>query len=157
VAGGSLSERTVAGAVLTLLGFVVLIEARRLAALREDMVAGATVGDDTFPWIIGGALLVLGVYALLAARWPAAHASFPGGTERRQLLASIGALTGYYILTPYLGYTVSTLAVSTGLYRAMGSYRWPTAALIGCITTGALYLIFRVWLQEPLPTGWVGF
>jgi hypothetical protein len=31
------------------------------------------------------------------------------------------------------------------------------ALLIGGLTTGALYLMFRVWLLEPLPTGWVGF
>ena len=51
---------------------------------------------------------------------------------------------------------LGTLVVSTGLYRAMGRYRWPVALLIGCVTTGALYLMFRVWLHEPLPTGWVG-
>src|SRR5262245_30505250 len=121
--------------MLTLLGLVVLVEARRLAALREEMVAGAIVGDDTFPWVIGGALLILGMYALLAARWPATRVSFPGGAERRQLITSVGALVAYYVLTPYLGYTVSTLLVSTGLYRAMGSYRWPVAALIGGVTT----------------------
>lgn len=151
-----MSERTVAGAVLTLLGLVVLVEARRLAGLREEMVAGATVGDDTFPWIIGGALLVLGLYALLVARWPAPKVTFPAGAGRRQLLSSVGALAAYYVLTPYLGYTVSTLVVSTGLYRGIGSYRWPVASLIGCLTTGALYLVFRVLLHEPLPTGWFG-
>jgi hypothetical protein len=61
-----------------------------------------------------------------------------------------------HVSTPYLGYTLSTLVISTALYRAMGGYRWAVALLIGGVTTGALYLMFRVWLLEPLPTGWVG-
>jgi len=150
------NERRVTGGVLVLLGAVALLEARRLAALREEMVAGAVVGDDTFPWIIGASFLLLGLYALFVARWPVTYVSFPTGAERRQLLTSAGVLAAYYVITPYLGYTLSTLVVSTGLYRAMGSYRWPVALLIGCVTTGALYLMFRVWLHEPLPTGWVG-
>jgi len=151
-----LSERRVAGAVLVLLGAIALIEARRLAGLREQMVAGAVVGDDTFPWIIGASLVVLGVYALFFARWSVTHVSFPTGAERRQLLTSGGVLVAYYLITPYLGYRLGTLVVSTGLYRAMGGYRWPLAVAIGGVTTGALYLMFRVWLLEPLPTGWLG-
>ena len=151
-----MGERGVAGAVLLLLGTVALIEAHRLAALREEMVAGAVVGDDTFPWVIGAALVLLGLYILLGARWHGPRVTFPVGRARRQMLACAGALVAYYVITPHLGYTLGTLAVSTGLYRAMGRYRWATALLIGGITTGALYLVFRVWLHEPLPTGWLG-
>ncbi|MGH9365713.1 MAG: tripartite tricarboxylate transporter TctB family protein, partial [Thermoanaerobaculia bacterium] len=119
-----MNERRVTGGALMLLGAVALIEARRLAALREEMVAGAVVGDDTFAWIIGASLLLLGVYAIFAARWPATHVSFPVGAARRQLVTSAGALAAYYVITPYLGYPLSTLVISTGLYRAMGGYRW---------------------------------
>jgi putative tricarboxylic transport membrane protein len=150
------NERMVVGGALALLGGVSLFEARRLAALREEMVAGAVVGDDTFPWIVGVSLLLMGLYTLFIARWPMTDVRFPAGAERRQLLTSAGALAAYYIITPYLGYTLSTLVVSTGLYRVMGNYRWPVALLIGCCTTGALFLLFRVWLHEPLPRGWIG-
>ena len=46
------NEQRVAGVILVLLGAVSLAEARWLAGLREEMVAGAVVGDDTFAWII---------------------------------------------------------------------------------------------------------
>jgi putative tricarboxylic transport membrane protein len=150
------NERRIAGGILVLLGAVALLEARRLAALREEMVAGAVVGDDTFPRLIGLALILLGLYALTLARWPKAPVIVPGSMERRQLAGSAGALLVYYVITPYLGYTLSTLLVATGLYRVMGRYRWPVALLIGGVTTAALYLVFRVWLVEPLPAGWVG-
>ena len=151
-----MSEKNVAGGILMLLGAVALFEARRLAALREEMVAGAVVGDDTFPWIIGAGLALLGLYILVGARWPSAPVSFPVGPVRRQMLATAGMLVAYYVIAPYLGYTLGTFAVSTGLYRAMGRYRWATAVVVAAITTGALYLVFRVWLHEPLPTGWLG-
>jgi hypothetical protein len=38
----------------------------------------------------------------------------------------------------------------------MGGYRWATAALLGAVTTAVLYLFFRVWLLQPLPTGLLG-
>jgi hypothetical protein len=138
------------------LGALALSEAWRLSALREEMVAGAVVGDDTFPWLVGASLLAMGLYALLAARWPAAQARFPGGAERRQLVNSAATLAAYYVITPYLGYTVTTLVVATMLYRVMGRYRWPVAVAIAGVTTGALYVVFRIWLVQPLPLGWPG-
>jgi len=38
----------------------------------------------------------------------------------------------------------------------MGGYRWAVSILLGAVTTGLLYLLFRVWLLQPLPTGWLG-
>jgi putative tricarboxylic transport membrane protein len=151
------SERRIAGVLLTMLGALALSEARRLSALREEMVAGAVVGDDTFPWVVGVALVAMGLYALLVARWPATPVRFPEGAARRQMLGGAGALVAYYVVTPVLGYTLATLVVGAALFRIMGRFRWPTVFLISAVTTGALYLIFRVWMIQPLPTGWVGF
>jgi hypothetical protein len=150
------SERKIGGAVLAAVGALALLEGWRLAALREEMVAGAAVGDDTLPMLVGAGLLLVAGYVLFLARWPAPSVSFPGPAERPRLLASAGLLAAYYLLAPALGYTASTLVVSTGLYRTMGGYRWWVAGLLGGATTGALYLVFRVWLLEPLPTGWFG-
>jgi putative tricarboxylic transport membrane protein len=150
------SERTVAGGILVLVGALALVEARRLAVLRQEIVAGAVVGDDTFPSIVGLALLVLGGYLLLVLRWPTSTVRFPAGAARRRILGSAGIFVGYCLIVPYLGYTLSTLLGSTGLYRTMGAYRWWIAFLIGTATTGLLHLVFRLWLLQPLPTGWWG-
>jgi putative tricarboxylic transport membrane protein len=151
-----LNERRITGGILALLGVLALFESWRLAALREETVAGAVVGDDTFPLIVGASLLLLGLYTIFVARWPMWRVEFPVGTERHKLVASVGVLFAYCFATPYLGYTVSTLVVATGLYRLIGGYRWPVALLVGGVTTGALFLVFVVWLVEPLPTGWIG-
>ena len=142
--------------MLVLLGILSLWEGWRLHALRTQMVAGAVVGDDTFPLIVGGALLLLGATILFVAKPPQAKVAPPSREPRTRMILGAGVLAAYWVIVPYLGYTVSTALVSTGLFRAMGGYRWPFALLLGGATTGLLYLLFRVWLLQPLPTGRLG-
>lgn len=146
----------IVGGILFLLGAVALVEGRRLYHLRESLVAGAVVGDDTLPMIVGAALVVLGAYLFFVAPPPAARVELPGGAIRTRMLAGAALLVAYWFMVPWLGYTGSTALVSTALYRRVGGYGWPTALLLGAVTTGALYLLFRVWLLQSLPTGLLG-
>jgi hypothetical protein len=144
------------GGGLILLGILALWEGWRLHGLRTQMVAGAVVGDDTFPLIVGAVLVVFGATVLLHPP-PPVKVSIPSGEQRRRMLAGGGLLVLYWLIVPYVGYTGSTALVSTGLFGAMGNYQWPVAVLLGGVTTGVLHLLFRVWLLQPLPTGWLGF
>ncbi len=143
------------GLVLVALGLLALREGRRLLALRESLVAGAVVGDDTFPLSVGAGLLALGA-VVLAAGLPHVHATLPTGPVRAQMLWAAGAMVAYWALAPRLGYTAATAVVAVALFRAMGGYRWPATLLLAGLSTGALYLVFRVWLREPLPSGLLG-
>jgi hypothetical protein len=156
-AGEGSNQRWAVGGVLILLGGIALGEGWRLRALRTEMVAGAVVGDDTMPLIVGAALLVLGILVAFVAPPPPVKVALPSGPQRVQMLSTAGLLVGYWVILPYLGYTAGTAVVALGLYRTMGSYRWPVATLLAAVTTGLLFLMFRVWLLEPLPTGWLGF
>lgn len=149
-------QSVVVGAVLVVLAAVSLVEARRLHHLRTNFVAGAVVGDDTFPMIVGVALAVLGAYMLGWARLPVLEVALPRGPVRVKMLAGGGLLVAYAVLVPTLGYTAATALVSVALFGAMGGYRWPVALALGAVTTGALYLLFRVWLLQPLPSGLLG-
>jgi hypothetical protein len=149
-------QPVIVGGVLVLLSAVSLWEARRLYRLRTNFVAGAVVGDDTFPMIVGVALAALGVFMLAWARLPAVEAALPRGPVRARMLAGAGLLVAYAVLVPTLGYTAATALVSVALFGAMGGYRWPVAVALGAVTTGALYLLFRVWLLQPLPSGLLG-
>jgi putative tricarboxylic transport membrane protein len=157
VTGGGGQQRWVAGGVLIVLGIVALLEGWRLHGLRTQMVAGAVVGDDTLPLIVGVALLAFGILVAVVTPPPPVRVTWPAGPQRVQMLAASGLLVAYWLALPYVGYTGSTAFVSIGLYRTMGDYRWPIAVLLGAVTTGLLFLMFRVWLLEPLPTGWLGF
>jgi len=146
----------IVGAIIALLGVLAVREGRRLYVLRETLVAGAVVGDDTFPMIVGGALLVLGAYLMLAAPPPAARVELPAGLTRNRMLVGAAVLIAYWLMVPWLGYTAGTAIISVLLYRGLGGYRWPAAVLLGAVTTGVLHLFFRVWLLQPLPTGVFG-
>ena len=150
-------EGRLVGGTLVLLGILSLWEGWRLHALRTQMVAGAVVGDDTFPFIVGAAMLLLGASILFVAKLPQVKVARPYGEPRMRMILGAGVLAAYWVILPYLGYTGSTALASTGLFRAMGGYRWPLALLLGGATAGLLYLMFRVWLLEPLPTGLLGF
>jgi hypothetical protein len=146
----------VVGAGLTLLGLLALREGWRLHGLRTEMVAGAVVGDDTFPMVVGLALVALGVTAGYLHPPPAVKVTVPQGEQRGRMLAGGALLVAYWLAMPYAGYTASTGLVSVGLFRAMGGYRWPVAVLLGGVTTTLLHLAFRVWLLQPLPAGVLG-
>jgi putative tricarboxylic transport membrane protein len=152
---GARGRERVVGVALVLLAILSLWEGCRLHALRTQMVAGAVVGDDTFPLIVGAALLLLGTILLFVARFPEVKVVVPY-RERTRMMLGAGVLVAYCVIVPHLGYTGSTALVSTGLFRAMGGYRWSRAILLGGVTTGLLYLLFRVWLLQPLPTGFLG-
>lgn len=143
------------GAILIVLGVIALYEGYQLYALREELVAGAIVGDDTMLVAVGVALVLIGVF-LLFARLPPVIATMPSGPIRTQMLSAAGVLAAYWLIAPWLGYTASTGLVAVALFRTMGRYGWPTAVLFGALTTGALYLMFRVWLLLPLPSGVLG-
>lgn len=153
---GARGKERVVGGALVLLGILSLWEGWRLHALRTQMVAGAVVGDDTFPLIVGAALLLLGTSLLFVAKFPDVKVAVPYGEPRTRMMLGAGVLVAYWVIVPHLGYTGSTALVSTGLFRAMGGYRWSRAILLGGVTTGLLYLLFRVWLLQPLPTGFLG-
>ena len=143
------------GAILIVFGIIALRDGYRLYALREALVAGAVVGDDTMLVAVGVALVLIGVF-LLFARLPPVIATLPRGPVRTQMLSAAGVLAAYWLIVPWLGYTASTGLVAVALFRTMGRYGWPAAALLGALTTGALYLMFRVWLLQPLPSGMLG-
>lgn len=150
-------DEKLAGGVLVVLGALAFVEGRRLVALRTEMLAGAVVGDDTFPMLVAVSLCLVGGYLLLARGRPPARPPLPGGAVRSQMCWSAGALIAYCALVPYLGYTASTLVGSTALFRTMGRYRPATCLLLAVVTTGALHLLFRVWLRQPLPAGFLDF
>ena len=89
------------------------------------MVAGAVVGDDTFPFIVGAALVILGASIFFVAKPRQVKVARPSGEPRMRMLKGAGVLAAYWVIVPYLGYTGSTALVSTGLFRAMGGYLTP--------------------------------
>ena len=56
------------------------------------MVAGAVVGDDTFPLIVGAALLLLGASILFVMKLPQVKVARPYGEPRMRMILGAGVL-----------------------------------------------------------------
>ena len=60
------------------------------------------------------------------------------------LIATVSAL-------PVAGFLISVFALLFLLYAVVERLPWLPAALVSAATSGALYLVFKVWLSVPLP------
>jgi putative tricarboxylic transport membrane protein len=60
------------------------------------------------------------------------------------LIATVSAL-------PVAGFLISVFGLLLLLYAVVERLPWLNAALVSAVTTGVLYLVFKVWLGVPLP------
>src|SRR3972149_1846449 len=95
----------VVGGGLIVLGSLSLGEGWRLYGLRTQMVAGAVVGDDTFPLIVGASMVALGVLAAFVTAPATLRVVFPYGEPRGRMLVTGALLVVYWLPPPPPGAT----------------------------------------------------
>lgn len=139
------------GVLLIVLGILSLFEVRRILDLG---ISSGLVGDHTFPLILGIFFIAAGVYFQFVG--PDQAVIFPQGPVLRKMLWCLAILIVYWMVIPYLGYTVSTFLGSAALFRVMGEYKWWQCIFYGAAVAIFLHFIFRVWLYLPFPSGWLG-
>ena len=142
----------VVGLIFMALGVLSLIEGCRLLPFRMQGVAG----DDTFPFVLGFIILILGACEAFVLKPRNLSVSWPKGKPARAFLESAGVMVAYAILIPYLGYAPSTFLASASLLRFIGGYRWLICLLSGAGLAVAFHVIFGMWLQMPFPLGVFG-
>lgn len=81
------------------------------------------------------------------------HTVMPEGRERRRLGLFILILTGLMLGFVPLGAIISVAAFVAISLKLFEEYTWRHAALTGTVMSGLLYLLFRTWLNVPLPRG----
>jgi putative tricarboxylic transport membrane protein len=150
--GKFLKPDQVVGLIFMVLGILSLIEGYRLLPFRTQGVAG----DDTFPFVLGFIMLILGACVAFVLKPRNLSASWPKGKAAKASLESAGVMIAYAVLIPYLGYAPSTFLASAGLLRFIGGYRWLPCLLSGAGLAGAFHVIFGIWLQMPFPLGIFG-
>jgi putative tricarboxylic transport membrane protein len=142
----------VVGLIFMVLGVLSLIEGCKLLPFRTQGVAG----DDTFPFLLGFTMLILGACVAFVLRPRSLSVSWPKGKAAQAFLESAGVMIAYAILIPYLGYAPSTFLATAGLLHSIGRYRWPICLMSGAGLAVAFHFIFGVWLQMPFPMGIFG-
>jgi putative tricarboxylic transport membrane protein len=109
-----------------------------------------------------GGLAVLLIVRSLTLRWLVAGRTAPGeqeeerGPDLRQHLRAVGMLAigvAYLLAVPYLGYTLSIIALLFAAALYIGARFGPKTAAIAALGGAFFYLLFVQLLGIPLPPG----
>ena len=142
----------VAGLFFMALGVLSLIEAWKILPLRKRGVAG----DDTFLFLLGFTMVILGGCTVFLLRPRNFSILWPKGRAALAILESAGVMIAYTFLLPYLGYGPSTFLAFSSLLYAIGRYRWPLCLASGAGLAVVFHFVFMVWLKIPFPVGLFG-
>ena len=140
-----------------LLGWVLLALAS--ISLAEGLRTWDKIGGTGFmPVIVGSIFSLLGLGLLVGRARPGTDSSvFQIHQEgwRRVGLTFIAFFL--YILTiPWVGYAIGTIVFLTALFNIMGNVRWRNGFFFGIVASASTYVIFKMWLNLPLPAGFLG-
>ena len=139
----------VGGVVAILIGLVAIREAVRLYPYRISLV----VGDHLLFAVLGGLLVLFGLLLIFWRQPSKEEVLWPERETGRALLLTLLLLLAYRLLLPVLGYLLCTFFVAVLLFRWFGSYRTIICLFAAAVTTGALYVVFILWLGLSLPGG----
>lgn len=114
-------------------------------------------GPRAFPQWLGLALVVGGIWQLIRQRLSQQPPAGPSADEPPRSLRPLNALivlvaVGLYIpALPWIGFSVATLILVTGLLWFLGS-RWWVAATVAVSLLVLIQLLFGYGFNVPLPT-----
>jgi hypothetical protein len=155
------SADAVVAALLTVVGIVVMIEARRLGASWTTDGPGA----GYFPFYIGLILAVGGIgilYQSLLSK-NADRRPFVNAVQLRQVGSVLVPSAAYVGLIMVLGQYVASAIFLAAFMVWIGKYSWIKSALLGVGANALFFTMFEVWFKVPLykgalnPLGFLGY
>lgn len=132
-----------------------------LAALQLPIGGLRAPGSGLFPLILG--LLLMGLSAghclrLLGAAPPAPRPGSAPGSAPSPLRAGLflGAVVAATALLHGLGFLLTAFLLLLALMEILGVRPRGLALLVALLVAIASHALFVLWLQIPLPKGWIG-
>lgn len=114
-------------------------------------------GAGFFPFWLGVSLLILSIILLLkntVIKSPEKEENpLPGKEARLRILSIMGSLLVGILLFERIGFLIMMFCVAAFLLIYLEKYRWYSGILISLVMVFAVYGIFKVWLNVPLPIG----
>ncbi len=130
-------------------------------SLRMPIGTFRAAGSGLFP--LGLAVLLMGLSGVLLIK---AYAQRKSGEEQkthpevshstRQVILFTGSIALATLLFKELGYPLASFLLLFALLRILGVRGWAYSFSLSFLTTTGAYFLFVVWLQIPLPKGWIG-
>jgi len=129
-----------------------------LQSLRLDLGMVSRPGPGFMPFVAGGIIALLGgalfLQTILTKREQGARKE-KIAFNFKLLIKVLSIFVAYTILLHPLGYMISTFLLMLALFSIGREKRkwWLILIVAPFVVTTMSYLIFRVWLQCPLPKG----
>ena len=115
------------------------------------------VGPGALPFGLGIVFVILALLLMLRSRQNAGERRLPFGSKYLKVLCVIGLLVAGTFLLETLGYLLAIFLVIAGSVIIMDLRRWVSALILGMTSSVGSYYLFHVWLNVPLPMGWLYF
>jgi putative tricarboxylic transport membrane protein len=130
-------------------------------SLRMPVGTFRAAGSGLFP--LGLGILLMGLSMILVVKaWVLSkpveekkpYAEVP--RSARQIILFTGAITLATLFFKEIGYPLLSFLLLLALLRILGVRRWTYGLSLSLLTATGAYFLFVVWLQIPLPKGWIG-
>lgn len=147
-------EDPAVSAVLIIFGLIVAI-----GALRYGWGSFDSPGAGFLPFFAGVAIAGFAAIPFLQSwrrGWRPLRDLWQGVRWQRAAVATVSLLL-YSAFLQTLGFLISTLILTTYLYRLLEPTSWKESLLAALATTLGFYLVFQTWLEAQLPRGLLGF
>ena len=145
---------TVAGALVTAIGVLLLVYAYKL-----DYMVESVPGPGFLPLWLGIGIVLTGAILTAKALRPALVDSepiqWPQPPGWIQIGVMLGALAIALLLLEPLGFLVTAMLFMAALVFSLGLKSWPLLIAVPIVSALVLHLVFVVWLGVPLPLGLV--
>jgi putative tricarboxylic transport membrane protein len=123
------------------------------ATLIQESFISDAVGPKTFPIIIG---VVLGLSSLYCLLRPDPAPIWPSFGRLAEIGLAVLVMIAYAIALPRLGFLIATWIASAYLTWRLGTAPLQSL-LVGALTSGGIYVVFRLILGLSLAPGPFGF
>lgn len=114
-------------------------------------------GAGFFPFWLGVSLFILSLILLVNSTILKFHMTednpFPGKQALLRLLYIMGSLLIGMLSFERLGFLITMGLFAAFLLIYMEKYRWYSGIMISALMVFAVYGIFKIWLDVPLPPG----
>ena len=114
-------------------------------------------GAGFFPFWLGISLLILSVVLLLNNTILKLHMTeenpFPGRSALLRIISILGSLLVGLIVFERIGFLLTMGLLVAFLLIFLEKYRWYSGIVISALMVFAIYGVFKIWLDVPLPPG----
>lgn len=143
-----------AGLVLLCFSALLVFQSHKLPS-----VSGLILGPGSLPTGLGIVLAVLSLILIIQSfnkKIADKEIPWPKGRYLWRAILIVLSFCFYIAAVIIAGYTLSTFAFMVVLMRLMRSFKWKTVILTSFCITFCFYFVFKIWLEIPLPEGFIG-